>query len=243
MAAGALARGEVALDLRLPTCEDADDADDADEAQTAAAGPAAAPTVEQPSDGPADAGVLGDPRPRGRRRELVLHVHLHAHAVGGELVLDPVADVANTRSHVLLGQVREWCSTPGGTVTIRPVLDLAEHLEVPGYTPSPRLRRQVELTHPECVFPHCHRPSTGCDLDHVVPHARGGPTCSCNLVPLCRRHHRLKTHAGWRLQRTGHRLLVWTSPHGRVYTVHHGHTDDLTDQSAGTTPPPDRHSG
>jgi hypothetical protein len=160
------------------------------------------------------------------------------------VVLDPVADLDNTRSHVLLGQVREWCQTPGARVTIRPVLDLGEHLQVPGYTPSPRLRRQVELTHPECVFPYCHRPSSGCDLDHVVPHARGGPTCSCNLVPLCRRHHRVKTHAGWRLERAGHRLFVWTSPLGRTYTVHHGQTDDRTDHPEApmsSTAPPGRH--
>ena len=56
-----------------------------------------------------------------------------------------------------------------------------------------------------------------------------------NLVPLCRRHHRLKTHAGWRLHRAGHRLVVWTSPQGRVYTVHDGQVDDHTDDT-------DRHS-
>jgi hypothetical protein len=177
---------------------------------------------------------------------VVLHVHLHARAVGGAgaLMLDPVADVANTRSHVLLEQVRDWCRTPGARVTVRPVLDLGEHLEVPGYAPSPTLRRQVELTHPECVFPQCHRPLTGCDLDHVIPHAAGGPTCSCNLVPLCRRHHRYKTHAGWRLQRAGHRLLVWTSPLGRTYTVHNGRTDDLTghpEREPRSAAPPERH--
>jgi hypothetical protein len=53
---------------------------------------------------------------------------------------------------------------------------------------------------------------------------------------LCRRHHRVKTHAGWRLERAGHRLFVWTSPLGRVYTVHHGETDDLTGSD-----PPGRH--
>jgi hypothetical protein len=105
-------------------------------------------------------------------------------------------------------------------VTIRPVLDLGEHLEVPGYTPSPRLREQVLITHPSCVFPGCTRPSRGCDLDHVIPWDQGGPTCSCNLVPACRFHHRLKTHGGWRLHRVGDRLFVWTSPHDRVYTRH-----------------------
>ena len=27
--------------------------------------------------------------------------------------------------------------------------------------------------------------------------AAGGTTCSCNIAPLCRRHHRLKTHTSW----------------------------------------------
>ena len=126
----------------------------------------------------------------------------------------------NTRSHVLVGQVEEWRATATGPVTVRPVIDLGEHLEVPGYTPSPRLREQVLLTHPTCVFPGCTRPSRSCDVDHVIPWAEGGPTCSCNLVPACRFHHRLKTHGGCTLERVGHRLFVWTSPHGRTYTRH-----------------------
>ena len=150
-----------------------------------------------------------------RGRELVLYTHLTDAAVTGIL-----ATVENTRSQVLVGQVAGWCESATGPVSIRPVLDLAEHLEVPGYTPSPRLREQVILTHPTCVFPRCTRPSRGCDLDHVIPWDQGGPTCSCNLVPACRFHHRLKTHGGWRLHRAGARLFVWTSPHGRTYTRH-----------------------
>ena len=150
-----------------------------------------------------------------RGRELVLYTHLTDAAVTGIL-----ATVENTRSQVLVGQVAGWCESATGPVSIRPVLDLAEHLEVPGYTPSPRLREQVILTHPTCVFPRCTRPSRGCDLDHVIPWDQGGPTCSCNLVPECRFHHRLKTHGGWRLHRVGARLFVWTSPHGRTYVRH-----------------------
>ncbi|CAI9405604.1 HNH endonuclease signature motif containing protein [Nocardioides sp. T2.26MG-1] len=151
------------------------------------------------------------PTPTRRGRELVIYTHLSADALAG---------VENTRTHVLVAQVAGWCATATGPVTIRPVLDLGEHLQVPGYTPSPRLREQVLLTHPTCVFPGCHRPSRRCDLDHVIPWADGGPTCTCNLVPLCRFHHRLKTHGNWTLHRTGHRIFTWTSPHGRTYTRH-----------------------
>jgi len=150
-------------------------------------------------------------RPRRSQRQLVIYTHLSDSALAG---------VENTRSHVLVAQVADWCATATGPVVIRPVVDFNEHIEVPGYTPSPRLREQVLLTHPTCVFPGCSRPSRGCDLDHVISWDDGGPTCSCNLVPECRFHHRLKTHGGWTLQRVGHRLLVWTSPYGRVYTRH-----------------------
>ncbi|KRB74959.1 hypothetical protein ASE01_16415 [Nocardioides sp. Root190] len=37
-----------------------------------------------------------------------------------------------------------------------------------------------------------------CDIDHEIPHHTGGPTCPCNLDPLCRRHHRAKTFSQWR---------------------------------------------
>jgi len=150
-------------------------------------------------------------KPRHPRRQLTIYAHLSDEALAG---------VENTRSHVLVGQVEGWCATATGPVTLRPVLDLGEHIEVPGYTPSPRLREQVLLTHPTCVFPGCTRPSRGCDVDHVIPWAEGGPACSCNLVAVCRFHHRLKTHGNWTLERIGHRLFVWTSPHGRVYTRH-----------------------
>ncbi len=161
-------------------------------------------------------GETGEPaRPRRPHRQLTIYTHLFETALAGVL-----AGVENTRSHVLVGQVEEWCATATGPVSLRPVLDLGEHIEVPGYTPSPRLREQVLLTHPTCVFPGCTRPSRSCDLDHVVPWAEGGPTCSCNLVAVCRFHHRLKTHGNWTLERLGHRLFAWTSPHGRVYTRH-----------------------
>ncbi|ABL83680.1 MULTISPECIES: HNH endonuclease signature motif containing protein [unclassified Nocardioides] len=194
LAVGALARGDLTLGL-----------------DTHPATQAEADTDTQPE---SQAGPEAEPPPK-RRRGLMLYAHLTDDAVRGLL-----ATVENTRSQVLVGQVAGWCATATGPVTIRPVLDLHEHLQVPGYRPSPRLREQVLLTHPTCVFPHCTRPSRSCDLDHVIPWAEGGPTCSCNLVPACRFHHRLRTHGGWRLHRVGERLFVWTSPHGRIYTRH-----------------------
>ena len=53
------------------------------------------------------------------------------------------------------------------------------------------------------VFPGCRRDSRGCDLDHITPYIptdEGGPpgqTRAGNLAPLCRTHHRVKTHTAW----------------------------------------------
>ncbi|MCB9429893.1 MAG: DUF222 domain-containing protein [Actinobacteria bacterium] len=85
-----------------------------------------------------------------------------------------------------------------------------------GYRPAPRLARWVRATHRHCRFPGCRRPGSQCDLDHVVPFPAGG-TCADNLAPLCRYHHRLKTHANWRVQALGGGHLRWTSPRGRTY--------------------------
>ncbi|ABL80868.1 HNH endonuclease signature motif containing protein [Nocardioides sp. JS614] len=158
LAVGALARGDLTLGL------------DTQQPATHTGTEATADTEAAP--GPAR------PQRSRRGRGLMLYAHLTDDAVRGLL-----ATVENTRSEVLVGQVAGWCATATGPVTIRPVLDLHEHLQVPGYRPSPRLREQVLLTHPTCVFPHCTRPSRSCDLDHVIPWAEGGPTCSCNLVP------------------------------------------------------------
>jgi hypothetical protein len=48
----------------------------------------------------------------------------------------------------------------------------------------------------------------------VVARARGGPTCSCNIAALCRRHHRLKTHSPWGYLVLDPGTYLWTSPHG-----------------------------
>ena len=88
-----------------------------------------------------------------------------------------------------------------------------------GYRPAPGLARWVRATHRHCRFPGCRRPATQCDLDHLVAYPAGG-TCADNLAPLCRYHHRLKTHANWRVQALSGGHLRWTSPRGRTYDTY-----------------------
>ena len=143
-------------------------------------------------------------------RELTLYVHLRE-------CDDHVAEVEETRSIVSVEQVKEWCTTAGTFVTIRPVIDLNADLHTDRYQPTPLQHEQATLANPTCVYPGCGRPSRRVDLDHVIEHAIGGPTESHNLAPLCRGHHRLKTHSAWSVVRTGPTSFAWTSPHGWVY--------------------------
>jgi hypothetical protein len=55
-----------------------------------------------------------------------------------------------------------------------------------------------------------------------------GPTCSCNIAVLCRRHHRLKTHTPWRYQVIEPGTQLWTSPHGYQFLVDATGTRDVT---------------
>ncbi len=137
-----------------------------------------------------------------------------------------VAQLRQTGSNVLLDQVAAWCGA-STTVTIRPVLDLNDHHRIDGYVPTESIREQVLLTWPQCVFPFCTRRARRCDLDHRRPHGAGGSTCPCNLAPLCRTHHRMKTFSGWTYQpahttETGiPTAFTWTSPEGNLFRVDH----------------------
>jgi hypothetical protein len=83
------------------------------------------------------------------------------------------------------------------------------------YRPSPSQRRFVRTRDRTCRHPGCANKAGWADLDHVVPHGRGGPTDCANLCCLCRRHHRLKTHArGWRFVMTADGVLSVTTPGG-----------------------------
>ncbi len=203
LAAGELARRQLALDLTRP------------DAQT--------------------------PRRRPVRRT-VLHLHLsHAALSGG----DSVGRCENTRTPVTAEQIREWCGHPATHLTVKPVLDLADHVSVDAYEVPDRITEVVALRDQACVFPWCTRPARrlrpdqhGCDCDHVTPYrADGGPdqTCTCQLAPLCRSHHRLKTHGGWSYTTLEPGTYLWSSPHGHHYLRdHHGTLDVSRDRR----PPP-----
>jgi hypothetical protein len=83
------------------------------------------------------------------------------------------------------------------------------------YEPSPAQQRFGRTRDRSCRHPGCGNRAGWADLDHVVAHAEGGATDCANLCCLCRRHHRLKTHArGWCYVMTPDGVLTVTTPSG-----------------------------
>ena len=90
--------------------------------------------------------------------------------------------------------------------------------KVNGHVPTPRIRRYVKARDRRCSFPGCTRRAHYGDLDHTIPWPRGD-TEPGNLHPLCRRHHRLKTHdKRWELDNNDDGTWTWVTPAGRRYT-------------------------
>jgi hypothetical protein len=83
------------------------------------------------------------------------------------------------------------------------------------YRPPAALRDHVIARDQTCRFPGCRQPAHHADLDHTVPYPHG-PTSAANLGVLCRHHHRLKTHARWRVEQD-HGVFRWTTPSGRCH--------------------------
>ncbi|WP_191480158.1 HNH endonuclease signature motif containing protein [Nocardioides ochotonae] len=154
-------------------------------------------------------------------RQVVIHVHLSAAAISRDEA--GIAHVEETRSIVSTEQVRGWCRGDA-QVVIKPVIDLEAHHHTDAYAIPDKLTEQTRLAQPVCAFPWCERPARRCDTDHVTAHGTGGPTCSCNLAPLCRRHHRAKTHTGWTYDKTDAATYLWRSPHGLHLVKDHGAT-------------------
>ncbi|NDE71447.1 MAG: HNH endonuclease, partial [Actinobacteria bacterium] len=87
------------------------------------------------------------------------------------------------------------------------------------YIPSQPLVDFLTARDRICRFPGCSQPAHLGDIDHAKSWESGGPTSIDNLGILCRRHHRLKTHGGWKLESNPDGSCTWSSPAGKKYVV------------------------
>lgn len=147
----------------------------------------------------------------------VLYLHVDAQDLQD---LDGAVVTSDRLGPVTARRIAEWLA--GSRVSVRPVLDPAALRPVDAHDPPAAVEEAVRLRDVCCVFPGCRRSSRRADLDHIdpyVPLADGGPpgqTSPESLAPLCRRHHRAKTHGGFRYRRLPDGDYEWTLPTGRV---------------------------
>ena len=118
--------------------------------------------------------------------------------------------------------VRRLLSEPG-TVLRRIVYDGTTGVLVDfgsaRYAPDEHLLGLIRARDVTCRYPGCLRPAVWCEFEHCRPYDAGGATSAANGCLMCRVHHNLKTHSGFRYARpdpeTGE--TVWTTPLGFRY--------------------------
>ncbi len=117
-------------------------------------------------------------------------------------------------------------------VDLQPVIDLNGQVRTDRYEHGEFLQDHVWLLTGGDVFPFSPRTATRdqVDFDHVRAYDRDGPpgqTGTHNSGPLRRRHHRWKTHGGYRCRQAGPGRHLWQTPHGLCLLVDHTGTHRL----------------
>ena len=85
------------------------------------------------------------------------------------------------------------------------------------YEPPQALKDFLIARDRTCRFPGCRRSASLSDLDHAQSWETGGNTSTDNLGALCRRHHKLKTHYGWKVESFADGSCMWRSPAGKEF--------------------------
>jgi len=164
------------------------------------------------------------PGTRSRVANVYVHCTLADLAVMADSGVDHGASIEKL-GPMTLDRMGEWLKRPGGVgsgrIIVRPVIDTASEAAVDQHDPPEWMREAMILRDATCVFPGCVIDARRCDADHIVPYVpmdEGGPpgqTCLANLAPLCRGHHRMKTHLGWDYHRRDDGTYAWTDRWGR----------------------------
>src|SRR5208283_5446229 len=88
-------------------------------------------------------------------------------------------------------------------------------------TIPPHLRTAVIQRDQHCQFPGCTQPPAVCEVHHLIPWAKGGPTSLANLRLFCRFHHQIAIHQwGWTITCHPDGTRTATAPDGRTLHSH-----------------------
>jgi hypothetical protein len=146
----------------------------------------------------------------------ILYVHLHQAALqgaGGIARVEGLGPVTQTGLQALLARTH---------LTIKPVLDLSDRVRTTAYEHPESLKERVHLVTGGDYWPYATSTARRVDYDHPITYDDTGPpgqTGNHNSGPLGRRHHRYKTHAGYRSRQCGEGRYVWLTPHELGYLV------------------------
>jgi Domain of unknown function (DUF222)/HNH endonuclease len=164
------------------------------------------------------AGML--PARAGQPTQVMVHLTLAQlrGAPGASAVEAAWAAARASRPGGLAGRLR--ATLDGGPLTaVSLPLDIGAATET---IPAHLMGRAVTTRHDHCAFPGCDQPASVCDIHHITPRSRGGPTSLANLVPLCSFHHLTAVHRwGWTLTLNPDATTTATSPdHARTLHSH-----------------------
>jgi len=85
----------------------------------------------------------------------------------------------------------------------------------------PHLRKAVTQRDKHCRFPGCQQPPSVCQIHHLIPWSKGGPTTLGNLALFCRYHHIIVIHRwGWKITCHPNGTTTATAPDGRILHSH-----------------------
>ncbi len=156
----------------------------------------------------------------------VLYVHLHQAAVDGIATGVARAEGLGPRSFSSLAELLARTD-----LVVRPVVDLNDRVRTIAYEHPESLKERVHLTTGGDYWPYATSTSRRVDYDHPTPYDDTGPpgqTGTHNSGPLGRRHHRWKTHGGYRSRQCGPGRYVWLTPLGLGFLVDHRGTRRIT---------------
>ncbi len=156
---------------------------------------------------------------RGIRAEVVVTVPAlslldDTEAVTAPATVQGVGPIPIDRARVLCGGAAGWMR-----VLTHPETGTVLSVGRTRYRPPASLARLVRWRSDRCLAPGCAMAANRCDIDHSVPWEEGGATAAWNLGPLCRGHHTMRHHGGWRITQLDGGVIEWISPLGRVYLV------------------------
>jgi hypothetical protein len=165
----------------------------------------------------------------------VLYVHLHEAAVTGAATGVARVEGLGPRTYTSLAELLARTQ-----LVVKPVIDLHDPVRTTAYEHPESLKERVHLTSGGDYWPYATSTSRAVDYDHPIPydadqHIRGGPpeqTGTHNSGPLGRRHHRWKTHGGYRVRQCGAGRYAVLSPHGLGFLVDHRGTRQISADEA-----------